>query len=54
MDKKELIRRKFKLKRKKNYYMINSNFFSPLKKIIFNKKKKINFTFPFTSQLHMK
>ena len=43
MDKKELIRRKFKLKRKKNYYMINSNFFSPLKKIIFNKKKKNKF-----------
>ncbi len=39
MDKKSLLRRKFFFRRKKSYFNIKLNFFSPLKKLI--KRKKI-------------
>ena len=39
MDKKELIRKKYLFKRKKNFFQINENFFNPLKKLIKNKYK---------------
>ena len=42
MDKKKLIRKKFLLKRKKNYFEITEKFFTPLKNLFKNKgiKKK--------------
>jgi len=50
MDKKWLIRKKYFLKRKKNYFNIDVNFFLPLvkliKKIIKNKDKNIAIYFP--------
>ena len=50
MDKKKLIRKKYFLKRKKNYFNIDVNFFLPLvkliKKIIKNKDKNIAIYFP--------
>ena len=50
MDKKRFIRKKYFLKRKKNYFNIDVNFFLPLvkliKKIIKNKDKNIAIYFP--------
>ena len=40
MDQKQLIRKKFFIKRKKNYFNINENFFLPLVKILKKKPKK--------------
>ena len=40
MDQKRLIRKKFFIKRKKNYFNINENFFLPLVKILKKKPKK--------------
>ena len=39
MDKKGVIRRKYLIKRKKNYFKIKSNFYNPLIKLL---KKKNN------------
>ena len=50
MDKKQLIRKKYFLKRKKHYYEINESFFNPLLKLIKrekkNKKYNISIYFP--------
>ena len=42
MGKKELIRKKYILKRKKNFFQINENFFDPLKILIKKKLKNKN------------
>ena len=42
MGKKELIRKKYVLKRKKNFFQINENFFDPLKILIKKKLKNKN------------
>ena len=39
MDKKSLIRKKYIIKRKKNYFQIKKNFFNPLIKILKEKVK---------------
>ena len=50
MDKKQLIRKKYFLKRKKHYYEINESFFNPLLKLIKRKKnKKYNISIYFPS-----
>ena len=50
MDKKGLIRKSYIVKRKKNYFSIDSNFFKPLIDLIekkkFKKKPKISLYFP--------
>ena len=43
MDKKGLIRAKYKIKRKKNYFNTKSNFFNPLIKLLKKNKVKKNF-----------
>ena len=51
MDKKKLIRRSYFLKRKKNYFDIDNDFFAPLTRLIkkLNKTKRINISIYFPS-----
>ena len=57
MDKKGLIRKKYLLRRKKNYFQINEKFFFPLIKIIKeklkNKKKIIAIYYPSFYELNV-
>ena len=57
MDKKQLIRKKYFLKRKKHYYEINESFFNPLLKLIKkekkNKKYNISIYFPSSYELNV-
>ena len=57
MDKKGLIRKKYLLRRKKNYFQINEKFFFPLIKIIKeklkNKKKIIALYYPSFYELNV-
>ena len=54
MDKKGLIRRKYSLKRKKNYFEIRKSFFNPLVKLIKTKKiKKISLYFPNSYEVNL-
>ena len=57
MDKKRLIRKKYFLKRKKNYFDIEVNYFLPLikllKKIIKNKDMNIAIYFPHSYEVNI-
>ena len=57
MDAKSFIRKKFFLKRKKNYFEINNNFYYPLirlfKKIVKNKNPIISFYYPSSFELNI-
>ena len=57
MDAKSIIRKKFFLKRKKNYFEINKNFYNPLirlfKKKVTNKTPIISFYYPSSFELNI-
>ena len=57
MDKKSLIRKKYIIKRKKNYFQIKKNFFNPLIKIlkekVKNKKLSISLYYPTSFELNI-
>lgn len=57
MDKKQLIRKRYFLKRKKHYFEINESFFNPLLKLIKkekkNKKFNISIYFPSSYELNV-
>ena len=54
MDKKGLIRRKYSLKRKKNYFEIRKSFFNPLVKLTkTNKIKRISLYFPNSYEVNL-
>ena len=57
MDKKQLIRKKYFLKRKKHYHEINESFFNPLLKLLKkekkNKKYNISIYFPSSYELNV-
>ena len=57
MDKRQLIRKKYFLKRKKHYHEINESFFNPLLKLLKkekkNKKFNISIYFPSSYELNV-